>query len=451
MTQASNRQIWLAYGMGIISGVLCGLIYREMRPEHAGQELQQYLDVQDFVDRTFVQELDDQDLVTRSLKGLVGSLDPYSRYYDPEEAQREEQETAGQYLGIGVVLRAIDERQRVLFAIPGSPADQAGLRSGDEVVAVDGTATQGLPWGRLSELIRGPEGTSVHMELEDLQGQRRSVEVPRGLVPDPSVRHAQVLEESPRLGYVTIRTFSRRTATEFDQAMVELDAKNLDGLVIDLRGNRGGVMNAALQIADRFVDEGLLLRTESRTTREEHHAKSARTDWPDLPVVFLVDGMTASASEILAAALQDHERAELVGTPTYGKGMVQTIRSFSRYGTKAKVTSAYYYSPKGRLFERTAEEGREFGIEPDFPVELGEAEAALSLRYANSYGVPKEARGALEVWQAAEETELIPDLPLDEQLLTAIRLLKGEDPNLRLEAELDAPVDDSAATPESGK
>lgn len=437
MTHPSTRQIWLAYGMGIMSGVLCALIYREMRPESAGQELQQYVDVSRFVDQTFVRELEDQDLVTRSLKGLLSSLDPYSRYYDPQEAQREEQETAGQYLGIGVVLRWIDGQQRVLFPVPGSPADRAGLRTGDEVLAVAGQSTQDLPWSELSQRLRGQAGTSVRLELRGLDGLERSVDVERGLVPDPSVRHAQILEETPNLGYLTIRSFSRRTGVEFDLAMEELEAQGLQGLIIDLRGNRGGVMEAALHIADRFVDEGLLLRTESRVTREEHFAKSETTRWPDLPVVFLVDGLTASASEILASALQDHQRASLVGTPTYGKGMVQTIRSFGRYGTKAKVTSAYYYSPKGRLLERTAEEGRDYGILPDVAVPLPDEVAARSLVYAESYGVPDESRAALDRWQAQVSTALLPSLPRDDQVLVALDLLQGKDPAVRFEAELD--------------
>ncbi len=449
MTAPSHRQIWLAYAMGMLSGVLCVLIYREVRPELAGSELQQYAEVSQFVDQTFVRELEDQDLVTRSLKGLLSSLDPYSRYYDPEEAQREEQETAGQYLGIGVVMRLIDEEQRVIFPIPGSPADRAGLRTGDAVLAVDGTATQDMPWSELSGRMRGQAGTQVRLELRGLDGQRRSVDVARGLVPDPSVRHAQILPETDGLGYLTIRSFSRRTGVEFDIAMQDLEQQGLKGLIIDLRGNRGGVMEAAVHIADRFVNHGLLLRTESRTAREEHHAKAEATHWKDLPVVFLVDGYTASASEILASALQDHRRAQLVGTPTYGKGMVQTIRSFGRYGTKAKVTSAYYYSPAGRLLERTAEEGRDYGILPDVAVPLAEDVAARSLAYADSYGVPEESRAALDAWQAQHESPLIPDLPLDDQVLAALDLLQGLDPNVRLEAGLDAPPAQAPGATES--
>ena len=276
--------------------------------------------------------------------------------------------------------------------------------------------------------MRGPEGTRVTLQIKSLEQDPRSVSVARALVPDPSVRHAEMLPDTPGIAYLSMHSFSRRTPEEFDDAMDKLQGLGMQALVLDLRGNLGGIMESAVAVADRFVSQGVLLRTESRRQVREHTAKLDTTFWSDLPLVVLVDGESASASEILAGALQDHRRAALVGSPTYGKGMVQTIREFPEYATRVKVTSAYYYSPSGRLFERTAEEGRSFGIMPDVRIDLSDDSSRKTAAFLRSYAAPETSLAGLRRWEKLEDLELIQAVPQDGQLQAAVALLLGRHP-----------------------
>ncbi|MEZ5975056.1 MAG: S41 family peptidase [Planctomycetota bacterium] len=429
MSKTSGRQAFLAYAMGVVAGVLGTLIWKQWFPDPEDRDVREYREVRDFVASTFVRSLDKQELLERSLRGMTRSLDPYSRYYDRAESDEFEQETQGNYPGIGVVMRQVEGRARVLFAVPGSPADRAGLLSGDAILSVDGVKSADLPWDEFAEHMRGPAGSLVALELQGTDGALRSVEVPRGLVPDPSVRHVEWLDVPGGTSYISVHGFSRRTPDEFDRAMSEMEPAR--ALVLDLRDNLGGVMESAVAIADRFLSTGEILRTESRTASESHVAKEGTTLWPDLPMVVLVNGSSASAAEILAASLQDHRRAVLLGEPTYGKGVVQEIRRFPEFGTRAKVTSAYYYSPSGRLFERSAEAGRTYGIMPDVRVELTAGEQNGVRDYLAGYGTPKAVREALHTWQTRESVPQADYLPRDRQVLAALELLADHRPEPR--------------------
>jgi carboxyl-terminal processing protease len=187
-------------------------------------------------------------------------------------------------------------------------------------------------------------------------------------------------------------------------------------------------MDTSLAIARRLIPDGVLLRTEGKNVEEVHEAQANLAIWKDLPLVVLVDGESASASEILAGALQDHRRAAIVGTPTYGKGMVQTIRRFPEFGTKVKVTSAYYYTPNGRLFERSSEAGRNHGLIPDILIELDRDARNEVSSYLEAYGIPIEARAAIKAWEAKDGISILPVVPRKAQLNAAIDLLQGRQP-----------------------
>ncbi len=416
--------------MGITSGVLFALIYQRMQKPQMEPDLQQYADIRNFVRSNFVRPIDEQDILDRSLHGMARSLDPYSRFYNAEESARLENETAGNYFGIGVVTRRMDGKQRVLFCIPTSPAEAAGLRSGDELVLIDGDTVADLTSHGFGERMRGPEGTEISLNIRHMDGSIFDAKVKRGLVANPSVRHVEMIPNTPGIGYLSIHSFSRRTALEFDAAMSELKGQGMNGLILDLRGNLGGVMDTSLSIARRLIPKGSLLRTKGKRSTEVHLARSNETLWKDLPLVVLVDGDSASASEILAGALQDHRRAAIVGMPTYGKGMVQTIRRFPEYGTKVKVTTAYYYTPSGRLFERSSEEGREHGLVPDVVIQL-DREAQRSVdNYLESYGAPMEAREAIQTWEQKAGIEVMPHVPRGAQFSAALDLLIGRHPSI---------------------
>ncbi|HRV81516.1 MAG TPA: PDZ domain-containing protein, partial [Planctomycetota bacterium] len=231
MSQTSYRQVWLAYAMGISSGILGTLVYRELAGASLEPDVAQYEQVRNFVAQTYVKRLDAEEILTRSLRGLTRSLDPYSRYYNTEESNKLELETAGNYPGIGVVLRRMNDRQRVLFSMAGSPASLAGLEPGDEIVSVEGVPAAGLSWSEFSDRMRGPAGSEVQLTVAKLLGEVVELRVERALVVDPSVRHAVLLPDAQAIGYISVHSFSRRTPQEFDEALEKLTAQGMQGLI----------------------------------------------------------------------------------------------------------------------------------------------------------------------------------------------------------------------------
>lgn len=394
-------------------------------------DLRQYADVRNFVRSSFVQPIDGPDILDRSLHGMARSLDPYSRFYNAEESDRLENETAGNYYGIGIAMRRMEGKQRVLFCMPSSPAESAGLRPGDELVRIDGDVIADLSSSDFGKRMRGAEGTQVALHIKRLDGTEFDASIGRGLVADPSIRHFEMIPDTPGIAYLSIKTFSRRTALEFDAAMGDLSDQGMNGLILDLRGNLGGVMDTALSVSRRLIPEGVLLRTEGKREVEFHKARAEEAIWKDIPLVVLVDGNSASASEILAGALQDHRRAAIIGSPTYGKGMVQTIRRFPEYGTKVKVTTAYYYTPSGRLFERSSGEGREHGLVPDVVIDLDRDAQRTVDTYLDSYGAPAASRDDIQAWEQQEGITVMPGVPQEAQLRAALDLLLGLHPSIR--------------------
>ena len=257
-----------------------------------------------------------------------------------------------------------------------------------------------------------------------LDGEQRLLEIEPDSVIDPTVRHAQIVDEDAGIGYLAVTSFSRETAEEFDGAIEFLRGRGLEGLIIDLRQNRGGLWDAAVAIANRFIPEGTIASTEGRGDPIVYRAQSEEATLRDLPLVLLVDEDSASSSEVLAGALQDHRVAVVVGRRTYGKGVVQTIRSFDEFGTRAKITTSFYYSPSGRNFDRSVAPEGEHGIQPDLDVEVPQEAGRQLLTFLRSYGPGPEEVTALEAWEAAEGLDLIEDLPVDAQLTQALTLFE---------------------------
>ena len=280
----------------------------------------------------------------------------------------------------------------------------------------------------LRATLREPPGGTVKARVRALDGVERDVTIVPDSVVDPSVRHARILDGARGVGYLAVTSFSNETPQEFDRAIDFLRSRGMRGLILDLRHDFGGVLEAAVRIADRFLSEGTIVSTEGRGDPIVYRATEKGTWLEGTPVVVLVDRDTASASEVLAGALQDHRAAVLVGEPTYGKGMVQTIRAFEPYGTRAKVTSSYYYSPNHRNFERSADHGREFGLLPDLELVLNDTDRSGVHAHLADYSPGPEAIPDLESWEAREGVALIDPMPSDPQLAAALGLLLGERP-----------------------
>lgn len=413
--------------LGALSGLLLALIAQELWPRGAG-DLEQYAAVRDFARGAFVRDVSDEELLDHALHGMLAGLDPYSRYYDREEARGLERETAGRYRGIGVVFRRPVARGEVLYPLAGSPAARAGVRVGDRFVAIDGRPVESMTESELRGALRDPSGAALAVRLVGLDGEERELSIVPDSIVDPSVRHVRMLDEERGVGYLAISSFSGETHKELDRAFEFLQRRGMRGLVMDLRHNFGGVLEAAVRIAGRFVDEGTIVSTEGRGDPVVYRAENGAARYARTPLVVLVDGDTASASEVLAGALQDHRVAVIVGAPTYGKGMVQTIRHFDQWGTRAKVTSSYYYSPTRRNFERTADPGRDYGILPDVAIPLLPDEERDVHAFLENYSPGPEAIPAIEAWEASEGRPLVDPPPEDAQLAAALELFEGRRP-----------------------
>lgn len=418
----------LTFVCGLLAGALMLLIGRELWSPSDDSGLQHFAQVRDFARESFVREVSDQELLDDALKGMLAGLDPYSRYYDASQTQDLVRQTGGRYRGIGAVFRSPVEKGRVLYPLPGSPALAAGLRVGDQVLQLNGRGLEEFDAASFRSALGNPDPEGIQMQVRGLDGEERQLSVIPGSIIDPSVRHARMLDLERHIGYLAITRFSTETSDEFGQAVEFLTERGMKALVVDLRHNLGGALSSAVEIARRFVPSGIIVSTEGRGEPIVYEADPMRADLEGMPLAILVNASTASASEVLAGALQDHRVAALVGEATFGKGMVQAIRSFGEGGGRAKVTTSYYYSPSHRNFERSADPKRDYGILPDLAVPLLAEERAPIRGFLESYSPGPDVLPALEAWAADSGQDLIPPMPVDPQLESALDLLRGRHP-----------------------
>ena len=307
------------------------------------------------------EQLDDAELFESAIRGMVSDLDPHSEYLDAGEYRNIRISTTGSYTGIGIEIDEVDGRVRVVAPIAGSPAARSGIRSGDEIVAVNGLALDGSNLQETIEQLRGNAGSKVTVSvLRD--DQVIDYEMRRQIIRMASV-HREFL--APAFGYVRVSQFNENTTRELSRAVDDLQEAGggmLDGLVLDLRDNPGGVLDAAVNVADLFLDSGIIVTAEGRSVDSRFRRSAHRGDILDgASMVVLVNRGSASASEIVAGALQDNHRATIVGTDTFGKGLVQTVVPLSK-GRAIKLTTSRYYTPSGGSIQ-------DVGIAPDVYVE----------------------------------------------------------------------------------
>jgi carboxyl-terminal processing protease len=344
------------------------------------EEARLFAEVYERIKREYVDEMDNHELMEKAVRGMVAALDPHSAYLDTEEFEEIRLSTMGSYPGIGIEVVAEDSSVKILRPIEGSPAEQAGMRSGDLIVRIDGKDVGADLAGAIARL-RGPAGSSVRLTVRrPSSGEVLDFSLRRAKVDVRSVAQ-QMLE--PGYGYLRITSFSETTADEVAHSISRLKRGNpagLKGLVLDLRNNPGGVLEAGVAVADAFLERGLIVSADGRTADSRFHMDASAGDVIDgAPLVVLVNGGSASAAEIVAGALKDHDRAELVGHKTYGKGSVQTVMPLSRGGA-LKLTTSRYFTPSGASIH-------EKGILPDIlvngpdepPAEGAAEESSVSL------------------------------------------------------------------------
>ena len=305
--------------------------------------------------------LDYNALFKSSIIGMLRSLDPHSNYYDREEFEELKTDQRSEYFGIGASILNYtlgdDVDTFITATFENSPASKAGLRFGDRILEVDGVKMTGKPSIEVRDKIRGPRGSVVKIKIERAADKKiQTVEITRDAVPQPSLPDAYILR--PGVGYVDMtRGFNYSTTEELQDALERLHAKGMTSLVLDLRNNPGGFLDQAIHVAEVFLPAGQLILTQKGRNGLRDNTYQSRNPSPDLtPLVILINGYTASASEIVAGAMQDHDRALIVGNTSFGKGLVQSIIPLE-YGAGLTLTSAKYFTPSGRLIQRDYSNG----------------------------------------------------------------------------------------------
>lgn len=295
--------------------------------------------------------------------GACETLDPYSTQLSPNRLLELYSIIDGNFVGLGIEVRGEDGGLRIIEVLPDSPAQAAGLKDGETIIAIDGVALAGLNSEDAANRLQGKEGSSVRLDVRGAESER-AVDVVRREVIVHSVREARMLDV-PGTGYIRIESFQKNTLSELEAALADLDAKGMQNLIIDLRGNPGGLLDVSLDVVNLFIGEGVLVSTKGRAWGQNwsHNAKPGPVR--ALPLAVLVDGDSASASEIFASAIQDHRRGVVVGTRSYGKGSVQSIFPLSTAQTGLRLTTALFFSPDGKRLQNV-------GIEPDVVVHRGE-------------------------------------------------------------------------------
>jgi carboxyl-terminal processing protease len=378
--------------------------------------LRAFIEVYEHIKGEYVEEIDDETLLNYAINGMLTKLDPHSGYLKPQDVSSLRDSTSGSFGGIGIEIDVVDGLIEVIAPIDDSPASRAGILAKDIITHVDEEPVRDISLQRAIEILRGPLGSAVILSiLREVEGQPQEVTVSleRAVIRVTSVKH-EMLPHG--IGYLRISQFQSRTGADLIKAIGNLQSQGeLNGLILDLRNNPGGVLSAAIDVTDAFINEGLIVSTKGRDEfLDSKYEATNATVLANEPIVVLINGGSASAAEIVAGALQDHERAVLIGTPSFGKGSVQTILALeNKYALK--LTTALYYTPSGRSIQAT-------GIQPTIQVSEGKAliESDTRIREAD---LPKHLENGGK--QSGNSNKIVNRLTEDNQLLHAYNLLRG--------------------------
>jgi carboxyl-terminal processing protease len=336
------------------------------------QYLKSFTEALSIVQRNYVEEPDAQEMVRGAVRGMLNTLDPHSSFMDPEMFKEMQIDTEGEFQGIGTTIGIKDGYLTVIAPIDDTPAAKAGILAGDQIIKIEDKSTKDMDISAAVKLLRGPKGSQVKL-LVMRKGAAEPIPytLTRDVIP---IRSVKVKEIDKQVGYIRVTQFAKKTPQEFDDALAAIrkeKGREFRGLVVDLRNNPGGLLIAATDLTNRFLSTGVIVSTRGRLSDQNFEYRAqARAVEPDYPLVILVNGGSASASEIVAGALQDVKRATLVGTTTFGKGSVQTIYRLSD-GSGIRLTTEKYYTPNGRSIQAT-------GIIPDLVVKNRASAAGAS-------------------------------------------------------------------------
>ncbi|HSA62791.1 MAG TPA: S41 family peptidase [Nitrospiraceae bacterium] len=364
MEQQPRRKSWVVgpmIALALLGGVLIGKGWE--RTGHASEtyeELKTFSEVLNQVQKHYVDETKPKDLIQGAIRGMLSTLDPHSAYMTPEMYKEMQVETKGEFGGVGIQIGVKDSRLAVIAPIEGTPAHRAGIKAGDFIVKVNDDTTKDLSLMDAVQKMRGPKGSKVNLTIQrDGTPDPLVFTLVRDTIKIESVK-SKVIEN---LGYVRLTQFQEATGRDLSRAIKQFREQKVQGTILDLRNNPGGLLTAAVDVSEQFLPSGkLVVYTKSREGKKDEWFAKSKDQMEDLPVIILVNEGSASASEIVAGALQDWGRAVIVGTTSFGKGSVQTILPLGD-GSGLRLTTAKYYTPKGRSIQST-------GITPDIVVKL---------------------------------------------------------------------------------
>jgi carboxyl-terminal processing protease len=374
------------------------------------KHIQLFSDAIALIQSNYVDEVEPKTLIYGALSGMLKSLDPYSQFMDPDTYNEMKVETVGQFGGLGIEISIRDNLLTIIAPIDGTPAHKVGLKAGDKIVKIDGEPTRDITLIDAVKRLRAKTGTSVDLTiLREKEKRLLDFTITRDVIKIASIKEAKVIEDG--IGYIKLVEFQEETEGELEKALDKLEKEGVESLILDLRDNPGGLLNSAVGVMDKFLDSGKMIvttkgRRENQILEFKAHRKSS---YKNYPLVVIVNGGSASASEIIAGAVQDNNRGLIVGTKTFGKGSVQTVVPLAD-GSALRITTAKYFTPSGKSIVNN-------GIIPDIVVEQKE------------YGIIAEAKAAY-IFDRLEEEDVDAvmekeEVPYDHQLATAINVVKG--------------------------
>jgi len=428
-----TTQNYLLLTTGLVLGVLVSIghgVFAERENSTATlpvEELRTFSDVFGRIKNDYVESVEDKELLESAIRGMLTGLDPHSSYLDVDEFKELQVGTTGQFGGLGIEVGMEDGFVKVIAPIDDTPAQRAGVKAGDLIIRLDDAPVKGMTLNDAVKVMRGKPGTEIELTIVR-EGLDKPLQIPitRDIIKVRSVK-SRMLE--PGYGYLRISQFQSKTYDYLVEALEDLKKENggnLKGLILDLRNNPGGVLNGAVAVSDAFLNKGLIVYTEGRIADSSLRFNATPGDEIDgAPIVVLVNQGSASASEIVAGALQDHKRALIIGSQTFGKGSVQTILPLSS-GTALKLTTARYYTPSGRSIQAE-------GIVPDIELQSLKVssversieplkESDLTGHLQNGNRKPAPAKDKPEDGKDGEDEDSLID---DYQLYEALNMLKG--------------------------
>ncbi len=355
-----NKKSWLLW-TALICATLVVLVNLSQRflfsADNSFDQIKRFMNVFNIVKSYYVEEVDGEKLITGAIQGMLEELDPHSVYIEPKKLKEITEQFQGSYEGIGIEFIIQNKILTVVAPIAGSPSEALGLRPGDQIVKIEGKSAYGIKESDVQKKLKGPKGTKVTVTIRRPGiDQPFDITITRDRIPIYSVMAKFLINDE--IGYIYVGRFAQTTANEFEKALKELESQGMKALLLDLRGNTGGYLDQAFKMADKFIGgRKIIVYTKGRIpdSNEEFLSTSVATH-PKFPLIILIDKGSASASEIVAGAVQDWDRGLIVGETSFGKGLVQTQLPLQD-GSALRITTARYYTPSGRLIQRSYEDG----------------------------------------------------------------------------------------------